>query len=414
MAALQENARYAAIRQALTEGKTYAEISREFHVSTKTIAKLRSCDDSSFPRGRPKVLTPEVLRFIEVHSLNDAKLTDGEIRNAIHDQLNIEISRSSVATARNKLGFKFRPPMTRQVLSETQREERLEFSHAITSGQEVVPNIIFSDESRFEKHPDNTWRRIKRGAWNDSCFAEKVKFNKGVMVWAAIGVGYRSPLMICECSVDSVEYRRLLEASKLVADCDAKYGRGRWTLMQDGAPAHLSAETMAWFRERHVAVVPGWPANSPDLNPIENLWAIMKRQVKKHQWTSTESIQGVLQRIWAHLDETMINKLVLSFGKRCLTVASVNGGSISQHLSSHRRSVPEGNETPIVWSSEDDERVIALYEQMGPRWNQIGRIMNCRPITAKYHWRRAKQRKDNEYIRTWEPLPPIEQLIESA
>ncbi len=49
---------------------------------------------------------------------------------------------------------------------------------------------------------------------------------------------------------------------------------------QDLAWPHTSVSTKNWFRQRNIKVFP-WPPNSPDTNPIENLWGIMKKNLKK-------------------------------------------------------------------------------------------------------------------------------------
>ena len=83
---------------------------------------------------------------------------------------------------------------------------------------------MFSDESRFQKGLDYRWRRIKRGNWNETCFISKDKFTEGIMVWGAIGMNFRSDLVVCSNHEDSEEYKRILMNSQLIEKCDMKFG----------------------------------------------------------------------------------------------------------------------------------------------------------------------------------------------
>ena len=80
--------------------------------------------------------------------------------------------------------------------------------------------------------------------------------------------------------VCNIEYNTVLTQTILPGG-DAIFGGREWTLQQDGAKIHWTPNNVLTIKN-HMAdrVIDDWPANSPDLSPIENVWALMDWQLK--------------------------------------------------------------------------------------------------------------------------------------
>jgi len=74
-----------------------------------------------------------------------------------------------------------------------------------------------------------------------------------------------------------------------------------------------------------------WPANSPDLNPIENLWHILRSNVRKRRPQPMKKLELIeaLKEEWVRLDMNKINGLIRSLPKRMQAVIDADGGSTS-------------------------------------------------------------------------------------
>ena len=77
--------------------------------------------------------------------------------------------------------------------------------------------------------------------------------------------------------------------------------------MQDGTPAHRTKIIKQWLREEHIPILE-WPGNSPDLNPIENAWNLMKNNVREAQPSSITELTDVLKCLWVTMETKYFEK----------------------------------------------------------------------------------------------------------
>ncbi len=101
---------------------------------------------------------------------------------------------------------------------------------------------------------------------------------------------------------------------------------GRRALFQHhNDPKHTSKATVGFLKKNRVKVIQ-WPSMSPDLNPTEHLWGILKRQVEHHSPSSIQSLKEVILEEWKKIDLAKCRQLVHSMPRRLGAVIKNHGG----------------------------------------------------------------------------------------
>lgn len=87
---------------------------------------------------------------------------------------------------------------------------------------------------------------------------------------------------------------------------------------------------MNWFQAQNVDVK-SWPARSPDLNPMENVWGIIVRRVYENnrQFETIGELKSAILRVWRELTSNILENLVNSMENRVYTVIRKNGNQIN-------------------------------------------------------------------------------------
>ncbi len=88
---------------------------------------------------------------------------------------------------------------------------------------------------------------------------------------------------------------------------------------QDLAPAHSAKATSTWFKDHGIPVL-NWPANSPDLNPMENLWGIVNRKMRYARPNNAEELKATIRATWALITLEQCHRLIDSMPRRIAAV----------------------------------------------------------------------------------------------
>ncbi len=111
----------------------------------------------------------------------------------------------------------------------------------------------------------------------------------------------------------------------MLPSADKLSGEADFIFQQDLAPAHTAKGTKSWFNGHGVGVL-DWPANSPDLNPIENLWGIVNRKMKDTRSNNADDLNADIKATLASITPEQCHKLITSMPRRIDAVIHAKGG----------------------------------------------------------------------------------------
>ncbi len=140
-----------------------------------------------------------------------------------------------------------------------------------------------------------------------------MKFPQSVMIWAAMSSAGVGPLCFLKSTVNADIYQEILEHFMLPS-ADKLYGDADFIFQQDLA-AHTAKGTKSWFNDHGVTVL-DWSANSPDLNPIENLWGIVKRKMRDTRPNNADELKATVKETWASIPPQQCHKLITSMPRQ--------------------------------------------------------------------------------------------------
>jgi transposase len=281
---------------------SHSKIAGILHISksavTKGIARAKQLGtlESRKRSGRPRITSATTDRVI--HRLAAANPTWSSLQIAVNSSLP-----ASTRTIRRRLLKEFKLPSCRPakkaMLSKKNIRDRLTFCRKYKDWTaQDWKKTMFSDESTFSQFASYI-RHVRRPAkqrYNIRYVVPTVKQAPTVMVWASFSASGRGGIwfMPKNTTINAQVYLGILK-EKLNTHMNILKCK---VFQHDGAPCHRAAVVTNWLRQKHIEVLGPWPGSSPDLNPIENMWTMIKQKVAATNPTSEKSLIDAIKRVW--------------------------------------------------------------------------------------------------------------------
>ena len=244
----------------------------------------------------------------------------------------INLSYSSIKNVIHKNGLVCRSKIKKPSLNSMHKAQRLKFAKKMLKDNFDWKKVIFSDETKINLHGSDginfTWmRKNDEILSNNNNIIQTKKFGGGgMMVWGCFG--YKDVGFICSVKdkIDSQCYVEILEEYMAPSVPYCVDDEKDYIFQQDNASIHKSMKTKKYFQDNDITVL-DFPPYSPDLNPIENLWGIVKRNLYKNgPYKSINKLSEAFSREWSNITPELCKKLIDSMEDRLKAVVKAKGG----------------------------------------------------------------------------------------
>lgn len=279
-------------------------------------------------RGRKKILKERDERQIVSTVRRNPRLSVPKLTSDVNATLTQPVSTETIRRTLRRAGYHGRVARKKPWITEVNRRKRLDFAKRyVNCSEEFWKSVIFSDESKFNIFGSDgrnfVWRRVNTEFKKEN-LRPTVKHGGGsCMVWGCMSADGVGNLAFIESTMNQYGYLDILKQH--LQQSAEKLGLGSYYQFQhDNDPKHTALNVKLWLlyntpKRLHT------PPQSPDLNPIENLWWELEKRVQKHHVTSKSELKAALIQEWSNISSSITNKLVQSMPKRLREVIKAKG-----------------------------------------------------------------------------------------
>jgi DDE superfamily endonuclease len=319
----------------LDAGHSGESIAKQTGVSSSAISKLRSKEHSALSKaigGHPSKLSSTNIWHAQ-HLITSGKAENAvQVTKTLTNIINQPLSASTVCLHLKKAGMKAVVKSKQPLLSARYHKACLDFAYAHKDWTiEDWKRVIWSDETKINCLGSDghkwAWKKAGEGLSN-RLVDGTLKFGGcSLMMWGCMawdGVGFATKI---DGRMDGDLYLQILKDE--LQQTLEYYGLFPPDIIfqQDNDPKHTCKKVKEWLEEQEFKTMV-WPAQSPDLNPIEHLWGWLKRRLAKHE-NPPNGIHELWNRVqveWDRIPVEECRKLIESMPRRVQAVLKAKGG----------------------------------------------------------------------------------------
>lgn len=319
----------------LKKGMSCREIAEKLNVGKSTVSRIRKSDDclaSVSKGGRPKKFTSRDKVYC-VHQITKGRKSGAvAVKKCLLGEHGVDVDPNTVRRSLRESGIKSKSKPKKPLLRAENRKKRLKWAKEHRHWTvEDWKRVVWSDETKVERlgSGENHYTWIRDGVNLQPHNVKQTVKNGGgyIMVWSCVtsnGVGYIHNVV---GNMDSQQYCNILEGAFIKTLRYYKMKQKDIIFMHDNDPKHVSQYTKAYLIKKPYVVME-WPPQSPDLNPIENLWRVLKLKLFHEYEVPPNGILELWERTyksWYSISKDEVLKYYESMPKRCEDIIKANG-----------------------------------------------------------------------------------------
>lgn len=319
----------------LQKGYSCGQVAKKLPIGLTTVSKIRNmyCSDlEKHKGGRPRLFTERAERRIVRQITSGEHDTAAAVHRELVKEKGMQLNVKTVKRALRRAGLKAIVKVKKPTLSRKHRRDRLEFAHKYKSWTvKDWKRVIWSDETKINLWGSDgrKWCWKTPGAALQPHNVQLTLKNGGgsIMIWGCMTAKGLGNMAKIEGNMDAELYCKILDEDLIGTFEWFGMDKDKMIFQHDKDPKHTAKKTKTWLENEKIQVL-DWPAQSPDLNPIEHLWDNLKRRLASYErqpsaiWELWERVQDE----WNEISKEECTKLIESMPRRIAAVLKEKGG----------------------------------------------------------------------------------------